>query len=124
MYRVVADGLTTILETGTKVTVTIAMADRPSLVAVMVASPGVNADTSPASLTAATVGALVVQETERPARLFPLASQVVAVNGRVWVTRRVRAAGATVMAATGGGGAALSPLHAVASIATTHGAHR
>jgi len=66
--------------TGTLVTVTDAVPLFPSLVAVIVAEPGVRPDTSPEVLTVATEVLLLVQVTVRPDRTFPLESLGVAVS--------------------------------------------
>ena len=66
--------------TVTAVTVTIALAVCPSLVARMVAVPAPVAVTSPVLETVATLAAVVVHETARPVSGLPAASRGVAVS--------------------------------------------
>ena len=73
-------GLTETVATGTCVTVTDAVPLFPSLVAVIVAEPGVTPEASPELLTVATDVLLLDQETARPERAAPFASLGVAVS--------------------------------------------
>jgi hypothetical protein len=75
-----SDGLTSTLATGTGVTVTVAVPDTPSLVAVMVALPAPNPVTRPSPLTIATDTSPDVQLIALPANTFPAASFGVAVS--------------------------------------------
>src|SRR5712692_3611657 len=59
-------GLTVTDATGTLVTVTVAVPDLPSLVAVIVAEPAATPVTNPPVLTVATAGTLLAQVTTRP----------------------------------------------------------
>ena len=72
-----ADSVT--VATGTVVTVRLALPDRPSLVAVMVAEPGATAVTSPELETVATADDDVDHSTTRPVSAVPLASRTAAV---------------------------------------------
>ena len=65
-------GVTATLPTGINVTVTEAVPDLPSLVAVIVAVPAPTAVTVPVDDTVATALLLVVQTTVRPVRTAPL----------------------------------------------------
>jgi len=56
----------------------------PSLVAVIVAEPGVTPETSPELLTVATDVLLLDQATVRPESVLPFASLSVAVSCTVW----------------------------------------
>jgi len=66
-----------------------------------VAVPAVTAVTSPLALTVATAPLLVTHVTDRPVRVLPLASFVVADSCTVWPTVTVGADGLTVTDATG-----------------------
>ena len=89
------------LNTGTGLTVSVAVPDLPSLVAVIVAVPTVFAVASPVASTVATLVLLEPHVTSLPVSVFPCASFVVAVNCLVCVTRTVAVGGATVTDATG-----------------------
>ena len=73
-------GVTSTVATGTLVTVIDAVPLFPSLVAVIVADPGVAAETSPELLTVATAVLLLDQVTVRPESAAPFASLGVAVS--------------------------------------------
>ena len=73
-------GVTSTDATGTLVTVTDAAPLFPSLVAVIVAEPGVTPETSPAPFTVATDVLLLDQVTVRPESAAPFASLGVAVS--------------------------------------------
>jgi hypothetical protein len=90
-------------ETGIGVTVTLAVAILPSLTAMMVATPGEPAETSPIEETVATFGAFVFQSIARPVRTLWWASSSVAVSCCVanWTT--VILGGLRVTVATGAG---------------------
>src|SRR5204863_4075838 len=77
-------GVTSTDATGTFVTVTDEVPLLPSLVAVIVAVPGVTPDTSPLLLTVATAVLELDHVTVRPERGAPLASFGVAVSCTVW----------------------------------------
>src|SRR5207253_8509760 len=81
-------GVTSTVATGTFVTVTDEVPLFPSLVAVIVAVPGVTPETSPLLLTAATDVLELDHVTVRPESGFPLASLGVAVRGRVCAAYR------------------------------------
>lgn len=95
------DGVTETVATGTTPTVTVAVPDWPSLLAVMVTLPLASAVTSPVAETVAIALSLLDQPMMRPDRGFPLASTGVAVSVMVWFTTIVAVAGVTVTAATG-----------------------
>src|SRR2546423_879600 len=94
-------GLTETAATGTWVTVTDAVPLFPSLVAVIVAEPGVTPTTSPAPLTVATDVLLLDQETVRPESAAPFASLGVAVSWTVCPAWTVAVGGVTSTVATG-----------------------
>src|SRR6266851_4330886 len=94
-------GLTVTDATGTLVTVTVAVPDLPSLVAVIVADPAATPVTNPLALTVATAGALLDQVTTRPLSVAPAASLVTAESCSVAPTSRPAGAGLTVTLATG-----------------------
>ncbi len=94
-------GVIETLNTGTGFTVSVAVPDLPSLVAVIVAVPSAFAVASPVASTVATVVLLEPHVTSLPVSVFPCASFVVAVNCLVCVTRTVAVGGATVTDATG-----------------------
>ena len=73
-------GVTSTDATGTLVTVIDAVPLFPSLVAVIVAEPGVTAETRPALLTVATDVLLLVHVTVRSESAFPFASLGIAVS--------------------------------------------
>jgi hypothetical protein len=74
-------GATVTVPTGMSVTVTVPDPDTPSLVAVMVAVPGISPKTEPeAGLTVATSTLLELQLTTRLVTTFPLTSFTIAVN--------------------------------------------
>jgi hypothetical protein len=79
---VAGDGVTVTVATGTGVTVTEAVPLFPSDVAVIVTGPpGATPLTSPVlAFTVATATLLELQEIERPVRIFPFASFVVAAS--------------------------------------------
>src|SRR5256714_2427723 len=83
-WTVAVGGVTSTVATGTLVTVIDAVPLFPSLVAVIVAEPGVTPDTSPAPLTVATAVLLLDQVTVRPESVLPLASFSVALSCTVW----------------------------------------
>jgi hypothetical protein len=91
------------LPTGTSVTVTEAVPDLPSLVAVIVALPAATPVTTPADETEATVASLVDQAITRPESAFPVASFGVAESVSVCPTVMLADAGATTTDATGVG---------------------
>src|SRR5438876_409137 len=94
-------GVTATEATGTFVTVIAAVPFWPSLLAVIVAVPGVPAVTSPFPLTVATAALLVAHVTVRPVRGLPLASFGVAVSCTACPTVTLAAAGLTATDATG-----------------------
>src|SRR5438876_10018872 len=94
-------GVTATEATGTFVTVIAAVPFWPSLLAVIVAVPGVPAVTSPFPLTVATAALLVAHVTVRPVRGLPLASFGVAVSCTACPTVTLAAAGLTVTVTTG-----------------------
>lgn len=96
-------GDTDTLATGGGDTVTIAVPDLPSLVAVMVAVPVATAVTSPLVLTRALAESDVAHVTTRPATACPLPSSVDAPNCWVAPMASVTAAGVTDTLATGTG---------------------
>jgi len=73
-------GATVTLPTGTGVTVTLALPDLDSLVAVMIALPGATAVTTPPADTVATEGLLDVHVTGRLVTTAPFASRTVAAS--------------------------------------------
>jgi hypothetical protein len=99
---VVADGDTVTLATGTGVTVTTALPDFPSLVAVIVVVPATKPVTTPAELTLATSGLLDVHDTTRFVTTVPLTSVTVTASGVVEPTTTLAVAGCTTTVATGG----------------------
>jgi hypothetical protein len=98
---VAAAGLTVTVDTGASVTPTDAVPDFVSLVAVIVADPGLTPVTKPDALTVATPGALVPHVTTRPVNAAPVLSFGVAVSWTLPATRMAALAGATVTDATG-----------------------
>src|SRR5436309_15491114 len=86
--------------TGTVVTVRAAVLLLPSLVAVIIAEPGVAPATRPLPLTVATLVLLLVHVTVRPVRVPPAESFGVAVSCNVWPTRMLPVAGEIVTEAT------------------------
>jgi hypothetical protein len=96
------DGATATVATGTGVTVTTALPDFPSLVAVTVVVPATKPVTTPAELTLATSGLLDVHDTTRFVTTVPLTSVTVAVSGVVEPTTTLAVAGCTTTVATGG----------------------
>src|SRR2546426_10494000 len=96
--------------TGTIVTVIVAVLLLPSLVAVIVAGPGVTPATRPLPLTVATLVSPLAHVTVRPVRVPPPKSLGVAVSCSVCRTRMLAVAGeivteATVVAGAPGAGA-------------------
>src|SRR5207237_2598245 len=87
--------------TGTGVTVIDEVPLFPSLVAVIVAEPGVTPDTSPLLLTVATVVVELDHVTVRPESGFPPASFGVAVSCTVWPDCTEAEGGVTSTVATG-----------------------
>src|SRR5690349_6781889 len=85
----------------TGVTVTVADALCPSLVAVIVAVPTPCAVTTPPALTLATAAALVAHVTTLPVSTFPAASRSVAVSWPACGIGKLKLAGLTVTDATG-----------------------
>src|SRR5205807_1320167 len=94
-------GVTSTDATGTGVTVIVEVPLFPSLVAVIVAVPGVTPDTSPLLLTVATVVLELDHVTVRPERGAPLASFGVAVSCTVWPACTDAEGGVTSTVATG-----------------------
>src|SRR6059058_1958114 len=94
-------GVTSTVATGTFVTVTDEVPLFPSLVAVIVAVPGVTPDTSPLLLTVATAVLELDHVTVRPERGAPLASFGVAVSCTVWPACTDAEGGVTSTVATG-----------------------
>src|SRR3989442_6822606 len=86
--------------TGTIVTVIVAVLLLPSLVAVIVAGPGVTPATRPLPLIVATLVLLLVHVTVRPVRVPPPKSLGVAVSCSVCPTRMLAVAGEIVTEAT------------------------
>src|SRR5207253_6859108 len=101
-------GVTSTDATGTGVTVIAEVPLFPSLVAVIVAVPGVTPDTSPLLLTVATVVLELDHVTVRPESGAPLASFGVAVSCTVWPACTDAEGGVTSTDATGKGGRALA----------------
>jgi hypothetical protein len=106
-------GVTVTVPTGTRLTVTVADPDCPSLVAVIVAVPGATPVTTPLGDTVAIDPLFVVQMTVRPVSVLPFASLVTALSVVVPATKIVAVAGETVTVATGAGGAAVTVIVAV-----------
>jgi hypothetical protein len=98
---VTAAGLTVTVDTGANVTLTDAVPDLVSLVAVIVAEPALTPVTNPDAFTVATAGALVAHVTTRPLSAAPVLSFGVAVSCTLPATRIAAVAGATVTEATG-----------------------
>src|SRR5438128_1865202 len=94
-------GVTSTVATGTLVTVTDEVPLLPSLVAVIVAVPGVTPDTSPLLLTVATAVLELDHVTVRPESGFPPASLGVAVSCTVWPACTDAEGGVTSTVATG-----------------------
>src|SRR5213083_1704990 len=94
-------GVTSTVATGTFVTVTDEVPLFPSLVAVIVADPGVTPETSPLLLTAATAVLELDHVTVRPESGFPPASFGVAVSCTVWPACTDAEGGVTSTVATG-----------------------
>jgi len=94
-------GDTATLPTGIVVTVTEAVPDLPSLVAVIVAIPEPTPVTTPLDDTVAIALLLVVQATDRPVRTAPLWSRNVAASVVVCPASTVAVGGVTVTVATG-----------------------
>src|SRR5207249_1119174 len=86
--------------TGTVVTVSAAVLLFPSLVAVIIAEPGVTPATRPLPLTVATLVLLLAHITVRPVRVPPAKSFGVAVSCNVCATRMLPVAGEIVTEAT------------------------
>ena len=93
--------VTTTFATGTSVTVTVALPDFPSLVAVILAVPGARAVTNPVADTVATRASDVVHTTDRSVNTPPMESLVVAVACVVSPTYRAGAGSCTERLATG-----------------------
>jgi hypothetical protein len=85
------------------VTMTVAVALRPSLVAVMVAEPGATPVTRPLAETVATPASELVQVIVLPRREAPLADCGVAVSWVLEPTNTVAVEGVTLTEATGAG---------------------
>lgn len=101
---IVADeGVTVIVRTPGVATVTVALPDCPSLVAVIVAVPADTPVTTPALVTVATAVWLLDQDTTLPLNALPAASLVTAVSCVVWpiVTEAVDGETVTLATATG-----------------------
>src|SRR5262245_40461870 len=89
------------LATGTGLTVSVAVPDFPSLVAVIVVVPVATAVARPDEFTVAAAGLLDVHVTIRPVSVFPCASFGVPANCLVGVTKMVAVGAPTVTDATG-----------------------
>ncbi len=89
------------LATGTRPTVTPAVAVTPSLVAVMVVLPAEIAETTPLLLTEAMAALALLHDTTRPVRITPVESRAVAASVAVCPTNRLGVDGATEMDDTG-----------------------
>jgi hypothetical protein len=87
--------------TGTGVTVTATLPVLPSLVALIVAAPGLTAVTTPSVDTVAVAGASVAHAIDRPLSADPCASNVCAAIGALAPTTNAIELGATVTDATG-----------------------
>jgi len=98
---VAAAGFSVTVETGANVTLTDAVPDLVSLVAVIVADPGLTPVTNPLALTVAIPDALVAQMTSRPVSAAPVLSFGLGVSCTFPATRIAAVAGATVIEATG-----------------------
>src|SRR5574342_292161 len=98
-----SSGQTSMLATGTGMTVIEATALRPSEVAVMIAPPADTADTRPSLVTVATTSLLVDQVTLRPASTLPDASTGSAVSWSASPTNIDRLAVESRTLATGAG---------------------
>src|SRR5205807_8715516 len=96
-------GVTSTVATGTFVTVTDEVPLFPSLVAVIVAEPGVTPETRPPLLTVATAVLELDHVTVRPESGAPLASFGVAVSCTVWPACTDAEGGVTSTDATGTG---------------------
>src|SRR5207302_10820364 len=96
----VADASST-AATGTGVTVIVEVPLLPSLVAVIVAQPGVSPEPRPLLLTVATAGLELDHVTVRPESGFPPASLGVAVSCTVWPACTDAEGGVTSTVATG-----------------------
>src|SRR2546426_424177 len=94
-------GVTSTDATGTGVTVIVEVPLFPSLVAVIVADPGVTPETSPLLLTAATAVLELDHVTVRPESGAPFASFGVAVSCTVWPACTEAPGGVTSTVATG-----------------------
>jgi hypothetical protein len=94
-------GATVTLPTGTGVTLTVAVPDLDSLVAMMVAVPGATAVTTPLADTAATAGLLDVQVTGRSVTTAPFASRTDATSVVVWPATTLADVGCTATLPTG-----------------------
>src|SRR5439155_771427 len=94
-------GVTSTDATGTGVTVIVEVPLLPSLVAVIVADPGVIPETRPPLLTVATDVLELDHVTVRPESGFPPASLGVAVSCRVWLACTDAEGGVTSSVATG-----------------------
>jgi hypothetical protein len=88
-------GVTTTVETGTRVTVIEALPDLPSLMAVTVAVPGLTPVACPVDEIRTTLVSLELHDIGLPARVFPAASRAVATRVCVWSTRSVTLPGIT-----------------------------
>jgi hypothetical protein len=99
--RLFVAGATVTLATGTGVTVSVAVPDFPSLVAVIVAPPGATAVTTPPGDTVATVVLLDAQATARPVTTTPFTSVTTAVSVVVCPTIMSAVVGCTATAPTG-----------------------
>jgi hypothetical protein len=94
-------GVIVTLATGNGFTVSVAVPDFPSLVAVIVADPGATPVATPDELTVAAPVLLEPHVTVRPVSTFPWESFVVAVKLCVFPARIEAVAGETVTDATG-----------------------
>src|SRR5687768_13560725 len=97
------DGDTDTDATGAGLTVSCALPDLPSLVAVIVVDPPATPVTRPLALIVALVPSDVDHAMARPARTLPAASSVVAVSCSELPTASAAAGGDTVTVATGTG---------------------
>jgi hypothetical protein len=101
--RLLLGGATVTVATGAGITVTVAVVDLPSLVAVIVDGPGAMPVTTPLDETVANAGALDDHVTRRPVSTLPFASLTVGTSVTVCPTVMVGAEGTTLIVATGAG---------------------
>jgi hypothetical protein len=101
MLMVAEAGDTATAATGAGVTVTVALPDFVSLVAVIVAAPSARPETTPVGETLAIDPALELHVTVRPTRTFPAPSLTTAASVPVRVAGTLSVGGVTVTLATG-----------------------